>query len=120
MNEQQALAIAQRWIEAWNRHDLEEILLHYTEDIEFASPFIIKLLGEPSGEVNGKAALRDYFAKGLAAYPELHFELIQVLVGVNSLVIYYRSVRELLAAEFMRVNLEGFVTHVTAHYNSLG
>jgi SnoaL-like domain len=119
MNESQALAIAQRWIEVWNHHDLEEILSHYAEEIEFDSPMIVKLLGDRNGRVTGKVALRDYFAKGLEAYPDLHFELIQVLAGVNGLVIYYRSVRELLVAEVMRVNSAELVTHVSAYYNSL-
>ncbi|MBD2580668.1 nuclear transport factor 2 family protein [Oscillatoria sp. FACHB-1406] len=109
--------LAEQWFDAWNRHDLEAILSHYEENIEFSSPFIVKLLDNPSGTIYGKAALRDYFSKGLVAYPDLHFEPIQVLSGVNSLVLYYRSVNNLLAAEYMETSDRGLVCKVSAHYS---
>jgi hypothetical protein len=43
-----------------------------------------QLLGTPDGKVAGKANLRAYFQRGLTAYPELHFQLEDVLWGVNS------------------------------------
>jgi hypothetical protein len=112
-----AREIAERWITDWNQHDLDQIINHYSENIEFTSPFIIKLLGEASGTIYGKSALVSYFAKGLTAYPDLKFELIQVLAGVNSVLIYYRSVNQLLAAEFMVLDADGFVNRVVAHYS---
>lgn len=116
VSQQKANQIAQDWIQAWNLHDLEAILSHYADDIEFTSPFVVKLLGNPNGTIRGKESLRDYFAKGLATYPELKFELLQVLVGVESLTIYYRSVKELLAAEVMILNSEDAIVKVIAHY----
>lgn len=56
----------------WNSHDLDRIMGHYSERIEFVSPFIVKLLGDPPGIVRGKEALRDYFSKGLANIPTSH------------------------------------------------
>ena len=118
LNERTAKEIAQQWIEVWNSHDLDNILSHYAEEIEFSSPLIAKLLGDAGGKIWGKAALKDYFGKGLKAYPDLKFELIQVLVGVNSLVIYYRSVQNLYAAEFMMIGDRNLITQVQAHYIS--
>lgn len=114
-----ALQIAQRWFEDWNRHDLEAMLSHYAEDIDFTSPFIVKVLGNPEGRVQGKAALREYFTKGLAAYPDLKFEPLVTLIGVNSIVLHYRSVNQLLSAEFMEINAAGLVHRVVAHYDRL-
>lgn len=111
--------IAQQWIEVWNSHNLDEILSHYAEEIEFSSPLIAKLLGNADGKIQGKAVLRDYFARGLKAYPDLKFELIQVLTGVNSLVIYYHSVQNLYAAEWMMIGDRNLITQVQAHYNSV-
>jgi ketosteroid isomerase-like protein len=119
LDEKIALEISRNWIEAWNHHDLDEILSHYAEEIEFCSPFIVKLLNNASGKLQGKSALREYFAKGLTTYPDLKFEPIQVLMGVNSLVIYYQSVRNLQAAEYMIINDQGLITQVTAHYSAL-
>ena len=49
-----AEAFAAEWIAAWNSHDLERILSHYTEDFAMSSPGIVKLASEPSGTLKGK------------------------------------------------------------------
>jgi ketosteroid isomerase-like protein len=116
LTEHHARVLAEEWIAAWNRHDLDAILLHYAEEVEFTSPFVVRLLDDPTGTVRGKAALRDYFARGLAAYPDLRFELLQVLVGVESVSVYYRSVGNRLAAEVMELDAQGRVVRVLAHY----
>lgn len=53
-----ARRFADKWAAAWNSHDLERILDHYTDDVIFASPKIVRLMGDPAGEVHGKDALR--------------------------------------------------------------
>jgi hypothetical protein len=116
MNEQRADSLAQAWIDAWNRHDLDAIVRHYATDVEFTSPFVPALSGEPSGTIHGRDPLRAYFRKGLDAYPNLHFELIRTLTGVDSLLLYYRSVNGLLAAEMMTVNGAGQIQTVRVHY----
>src|SRR4051812_17943152 len=92
---------ANEWITAWNTHDVERVLSHYTDDVECASPFIITIGNEPSGKLQGKAALRAYWAKALSMLPTLHFELIEVLAGVDSITIYYRGHRGLVAETFV-------------------
>jgi hypothetical protein len=113
-----AVELAQAWIDAWNAHDLDAILSHYADDVEFVSPFVERLLGDATGAVRGKQPLRAYFARGLAAYPDLRFELLEVLWGVDSVTLYYRSVRGLLAAEVMCLGPDGRVGRVLAHYNA--
>jgi hypothetical protein len=108
--------LAQEWLHAWNTHDLEAIMAHYAEDITFYSPFIRQLNNDPAGRIQGKPLLRAYFERALTAYPDLQFEPYHVLEGVNSVVIYYKSVKELLAAEMMLLNGEGKVYEVRAHY----
>lgn len=109
-------AKAQEWIAAWNAHDLDRIMTHYSEEIEFASPFIVKLTGQSDGTLHGKGALRDYFERGLRAYPQLRFELIRLYAGVHSCVVEYRSVQGLRAAEVMEFNERGEIRRVRAHY----
>jgi len=109
--------LADQWLEAWNQHDLTAILTHYAESIEFTSPLIVKLLGNASGTIRGKAALRDYFQLGLTAYPDLRFEPINLLMGVDSLVLYYRSVNNQFSAEFMHLTADGLIDRVFAHYS---
>jgi ketosteroid isomerase-like protein len=64
MNEQEARQFGGEWVRAWNAHDLEQILTHYAQEVQFTSPFIVKLLGQPSGTIVGKDDLRVYFEKG--------------------------------------------------------
>lgn len=113
---EKAVQIAKGWIDAWNRHDLDSILSHYAEDIELTSPHVVRLMGYESGTVRGKDTLRVYFGKGLDAYPELNFELLNILTGVNSLTLYYKSVKGLLATEVMFLDSEGRIEKVIAHY----
>ena len=115
MNVETALQFADHWIEAWNSHDLDAIMSHYTEDFEMSSPIIIETMGEPSGTLKGKAIVRQYWAKALARYPNLFFEKQQVLVGANSVTIIYHGVRG-PSAEVFHFNAEGKVFAAFAHY----
>lgn len=103
------------WIDAWNTHDLDRVLSHYTDDFEMSSPVIIKVAGEPSGTLQGKEAVGSYWAKALQLIPDLHFELITTLVGVNSITLYYNGARG-LSAEVFHFNQDGKVTQAYAHY----
>ncbi len=109
------LHFAGEWIAAWNSHDLECILSHYTEDFEMSSPLIVQLMGEPSGTLKGKSAIRAYWAKALARIPELHFDLTEVLVGASSVMIRYRGPRG-SSAEVFWFDAENKVCRAAAHY----
>lgn len=74
MDEQTAISLAQAWIAAWNRHDLDAIIHHYAPNVEFTSPFVRTLTRESSGIIHGRESLKAYFQKGLLAYPDLRFE----------------------------------------------
>jgi len=66
-------AFAEEWVAAWNVRDLDRILSHYAPEIVFLSPLAQRRLGD--GRVVGLAALREYWRGGLAAIPDLRFEL---------------------------------------------
>jgi hypothetical protein len=110
-----ALEFAAEWIAAWNAHDLERILSHYTDDFEMSSPVIVQLVGEPSGTLKGKATVRVYWSKALARLPDLHFELEGVYAGAASIVIHYRGPRG-ASAEVFWFDAEGKVDRAAAHY----
>ena len=117
LDKAEAWAFAREWAEVWNAHELEAILAHYTEDVELTSPVVVERLGEKSGTVRGKRALRDYFGKGLTAYPELRFELRDVMWGVGSVVLYYVNQRGTMTGEFMEFAGDGRVRRVVATYS---
>ena len=110
-----AETFAGHWIEAWNSHDLEKILSHYTDDFEMSSPYIVQIANEPSGKLIGKRAVGAYWSAALERMPTLHFSLIKVLAGVDSVTIYYQGVRG-LAAEVFFFSESGLVERACAHY----
>ncbi|HKW91654.1 MAG TPA: nuclear transport factor 2 family protein [Methylomirabilota bacterium] len=116
MTKAQAQALAQEWIEAFNNHDLERILSHYADAVELKSLLVTKLLGDSAGTVRGKPALRSYFAKGLAASPDLRFELLDVFPGVSSVAVYLRSSVRGLQLEVMELDGDGQIARVLVHH----
>lgn len=110
-----AREFAEEWIEAWNSHNLERILSHYEDGFSMTSPVIIQLTGEASGCLIGKKAVGAYWAKALELIPDLHFELISVLAGVDSVTVYYQGARG-LSAEVFFFGTEGKVNRAFAHY----
>jgi ketosteroid isomerase-like protein len=113
-----AWKLANHWVEAWNAHDLDRIMSHYDENVELTSPVAARLLAIADGRVIGKANLRAYFERGLAAFPDLSFHLEDVLWGLNSVLLYYNNQRGTRTAEFMEVGPDGKVARVIAHYNA--
>ena len=112
-----AREFAQDWVDAWNSHDLARILTHYDDEVLLVSPVALKLLGGDS-TVRGKAALREYFIRGLKAFPDLRFDLIDALWGVETIVVYYiNNVRGSKTAEVMLLNAAGKIRQVWANYD---
>lgn len=106
---------AREWIDSWNSHDLSRILSHYSEDFEMSSPLIIQIAGEPSGRLKGKAAVGAYWKKALQLVPDLRFERLETLVGVNTVTVYYKSARG-LSAEVLHFGTDRKVIRAYAHY----
>ena len=117
MTRDEAWSLADHWVAAWNAHDLDLIMTHYEDSIELTSPVAAQLLGAPDGRVVGKENLRAYFRRGLDAYPDLRFQLEDVLWGISSVVLYYTNQKGTHSAEFMELSAAGKVKRVVANYN---
>jgi ketosteroid isomerase-like protein len=91
MTYDEAVAWAEQWIEEWNRRDVEAVLAHFADDVEFCSPLVVGVTGRSNGIVRGKDELRDYWVIALESHPDLHFELDDVHVGVDAIAIHYRN-----------------------------
>lgn len=115
LNREFADRFASEWIAAWNAHDVERVLAHYTEDFEMSSPYIVSIGGEPSGTLRGRQAVGDYWRLALARMPDLRFELVATLLGAHSLTLYYRGARG-MAAEVFFYAADGRVEKACAHY----
>jgi hypothetical protein len=118
MTTHEAWKLAEHWIAAWNAHDLDLIMTHYEDAIELTSPVAAQLLGTPTGKVIGKANLKAYFQRGLKAYPDLHFRLEDVFLGVSSVVLLYTNQKGKRTAEFMELSAIGKVARVVANYTA--
>ncbi|MBI5940176.1 MAG: nuclear transport factor 2 family protein [Caulobacterales bacterium] len=110
-------AFAAEWVAAWNAHDLDRILSHYAADVVFESPVIRQRLGEASGQVRGLEELRAYWSGAFRAYPDLRFELLDVLAGVDGGAIrYFSHARGCEVVEVFRFAANGLVESASAHY----
>lgn len=103
------------WVAAWNNHDIDRVMAHYTGDFEMASPVIQTLAKEPAGTLKGKDVIKAYWSKALDKYPDLYFEFLQAFAGVDSVLVYYRGHRG-LSAEVFHFNNVGKVYKAYAHY----
>jgi ketosteroid isomerase-like protein len=110
-------SFAAEWIEAWNSHDLDRILSHYTDDVEVTTPMIRVALGIDNGTVRGKEAARHYWGAALKKVPDLYFELVEVMQSIDSIALYYKTVMGKMAVEVMWFNEENKVKKVIAHYS---
>jgi len=118
ITEPKARHFAEHWIWSWNSHDLDAIMTHYVPDVVLVSPAAARLLGDPSGTVTGSDALRAYFQRGLELHPGLHFDLVDLMWGLNSVVLYYVNQRGSRTAEFMEFDENGKVIRVVANYSA--
>ena len=124
MNRFQAEEFADSWVRAWNAHDLEQVLRHFSEEVVFTSPVATQLLDGSDGVIRGKAALREYWQEGLRRIPDLHFEVSGVYVGVGVLVINYRNQKGGLVNEVLifdgELVKEGYGTYLDDGANPAG
>jgi limonene-1,2-epoxide hydrolase len=111
-------AFARTWADEWNSHDLDRIIRHYAPDVVFRSPVAARLLPESGGTVRGIDALRQYWAAGLAAYPTLHFEVLEVFAGVGILVIRYRTDKGNVNAEVLIFGDDGLIVEGRGTYQA--
>jgi hypothetical protein len=82
------------------------------------SPAAVVRLNRADGQVKGMADLRSYFAQGLAAAPNLRFELVDVPLGMNGYAIVYRRETGLLVADVIGVDAQGRARDVRAFYGT--
>lgn len=114
---ERAAQVAAEWIAAWNAHDLEAILSHYADDLEFTSPLVVQALKRADGTLRSKAELRGYFALGIGPGSSLRFALLDVLPGVASVTLYYRNHRGQTVAEMIMLDDDNRIVKAMVHYH---
>ena len=109
-------ALGRDWIAAWNSRDLERVLALYAEDSEMTSDKIPALGFDATGTVRGKERLRAYWGTALELLPNLHFELIDVFVSPDSIVVFYQNERGAKICEYLRLDDEGKIMQGSANH----
>jgi hypothetical protein len=114
----EAEAHAKSWIEAWNAHDLDRILSHYSPDVVFEAATVRTRWSKPDGKLHGIAELRKHFALGLELAPNLAFQLEQVFLAPSGYAILYRRENGNRVIDCVEVDEHGHAKQVTAYYAS--
>lgn len=117
LTREDAQNIAENWIQAWNDRDLDRIISHYTSDLEFSSPLVVRRMGLPSGRLHGVASLSEYFAKGLEGSMRIHFELVTVAIGPTGMCMVYRRESGATVCEVLEVNEQGRIQSACVYYD---
>lgn len=105
---------ADRWLDAWNAHDLDEIVACYSENVEFVLP---ALVGDAEQrEISGREALREHFRHGLELAPNLAVEEESLLVGPSGFAILYRREDGHRAIETVELDGDGLAAQVRVFY----
>lgn len=117
MDQKTAENFAAEWINAWNSHSIDKILSHYDDEFEMSSPAIVALTGEASGTLKGKDSVGKYWQVALKKYTNLHFKLLHVFCGADSISILYQGVLG-LSNEVFFFGEDGKIIRAYAHYES--
>ena len=107
---------ADRWLEAWNAHDLDAILDLYAEEIDFASPAVTELGGPKEGRLSGQEELRAHFARGLERAPALAFTEEALLTGTGGYALVYRREDGARVVESVELDKKGRAVRARAFY----
>jgi hypothetical protein len=91
---------------------------HYADGVTLVSPVAATILNNSVGMVKGKDDLRAYFKRGLEAYPNLKFDLLDMMWGLSSVVLYYVNQMGTKTGEFMELDSNSKIVRVVANYSS--
>jgi len=105
---------ADRWLEAWNARDLDEIVACYSERVEFVLP---ALVGDgDERRIEGREALREHFRHGLELAPNLRVTEESLLTGPSGFAILYRREDGHRAIEAVELDDDGLAVRVKVFY----
>jgi len=112
--------IATHWLGAWNAHDAKAVVEHFADDVSVSSPLIEQRRPGSGGRLARKVDVLDYYEEGLRLAPELRFELVEVLRGIDQVTIVYRDHAGRLVAETLTIDARGIVVAVDVSRGEVG
>lgn len=73
MTYESMMIFAETWIASWNRRDVEAVLAHFADEVQFVSPVASNLVGR--SVLRNKKELGEYWRAALDRVSNLEFEL---------------------------------------------
>lgn len=116
MTEEEIKWFAADWINDWNSHDIERILSHYAQAIEFHSPKVSIFTKGAKAYFSTREELRPYFLRALANRPNLHFKLIQTCADANGIALVYQNDIDAIGVELMDLDVNGHIKRARVLY----
>jgi ketosteroid isomerase-like protein len=94
-------AIAVDWFEAFNAHNLEQLLYLYHNDAEHYSPKLKLRHPETKGLIKGKEELRSWWRDSFDRLPSLRYEMLSLTANEDRVFMEYT--RHVEGEEDMRI-----------------
>lgn len=121
MTLEQIAQFAEEWVDAWSRKDVEAVLAHFDDEVQFTSPRAAATVG--TATVAGKADLRAYWLAALARIDTIRFSLDHIVWDAQrqELVIVYTNEingARTRACEFMRFGPHGRIVEAEAMHGA--
>ncbi|GII54760.1 hypothetical protein Pth03_31490 [Planotetraspora thailandica] len=116
LNDADKIEAAKHWVDAWNRRDLEAILGHYADDVEFQASTVVARWNRPDGVLRGKDELRRQFTRGLELAPGLRFQLEDVLLTPDGYAVVYLRENGNRVVDAVELGADGRAIRVHAYY----
>jgi plasmid stabilization system protein ParE len=113
---QEKRAFAEHWIAAWNDRDLDRIVSHYADAVEFEAATVVRRWQRSDGRLHGIAELREHFRIGLELVPNLHFSLEEILDAPSGYAVLYRRENGNRVLDAVELDANGKAIRVTAFY----
>ena len=101
MPENENIAIARKWFDAFNEHNLEKLLALYSDTAQHYSPKLKTRKPETNGLITGKAALSAWWQDSFDRLPTLTYKPIHIIADDSTVFMEY--VRQVEGEENMLV-----------------
>jgi hypothetical protein len=89
MSENPLIAIAHQWFNAFNEHNLENLLALYADDAQHYSPKLKIRHPETKGLIKGKDALRSWWKDSFERLPSLKYMPLEFMADNSKIFIEY-------------------------------
>lgn len=107
MTPQVLQSIAFKWFDAFNSHNLEQLLSLYDEEAQHYSPKLKIREPQTNGMIIGKEALRKWWKEAFERLPSLHYKVTSLTANESRVFMeYIRTVKDeedMLVAEVLEV-----------------